>query len=83
VVYCRVTSPYLNLGHSIEGDDLGKGSRNYNAPRSYTKRGRYFDMIGIGAITTGQLDDAIARYGQKEGHAWAHMLYHISLRGAL
>jgi hypothetical protein len=69
VVYCGVTSPYPSPTHPTEGDDSSGGGRNCNAPRSYTRRGRDIDRIGIGAVTTGQPDDAIARYGQDKGHA--------------
>jgi hypothetical protein len=32
----------------------------------YTRRGRDIDRIGIGVVTIGQSDDAIARYGKEK-----------------
>jgi hypothetical protein len=81
VVYCGVTSPYPSHVHPVEGDDSSSGSRNYNALTSYTRRGRDINRYGVGAVTTIQHDDAVERYDQEEGHARAHMLYHLSLKG--
>jgi hypothetical protein len=34
-----VTSPYPSSTHPTEGDDSSRGSRNFHAPGSYTRRG--------------------------------------------
>jgi hypothetical protein len=41
-----------------KGDDSSRGSRNFHASGSYTRRGRDINRFGTGAVATGQLDDA-------------------------
>jgi hypothetical protein len=69
VIYCGVTSPYLISTHPAKGDESSGGDTNFNAPRSYTRRGRDFDRISVGVVTNDQIDDEIERYVQYEGHA--------------
>jgi hypothetical protein len=81
VVYCRVSFPYSSLAHPAEGDDSSGASINCNAPRSYVRRDKYVDGIGVGAVVTEQLDDASARHCKDEIHANMYGLPPVTLRG--
>jgi hypothetical protein len=61
-------SPISESTHPTEGDDSRRGSGNCNVLGGYTRRGRDIDRIGAGAVTTGQSDDAITRYGEGKSH---------------
>jgi hypothetical protein len=67
MVHCRTNIPYPSSSHPIEGDYLGRGSGDYDAPRSHTIKWRDINKIGACVVPAVKYDNAVARYGKYEG----------------